>query len=166
MNDFIVSVNDKKLKIGFTKNDKLEINNSKYEYSLLHINSNTHLLKIGNESFLISLKSGENSKYSVTINGQVFETLVRTVLEDKASSLINAKAVKHSRVIVKAPMPGMIIKIKKKAGEKINSGESVLILEAMKMENDIRSPIAGAIETMRVNEGKTVEKGAELFIIK
>lgn len=166
MNDFIVSVNDKKLKIGFTKNDKLEINKSKYEYSLLHINSNTYLLKVGNESFLISLKTGENSKYSVTINGQVFETLVLTVLEDKASSLINAKAFKHSKVIVKAPMPGMIIKIKKKAGKKINPGESVLILEAMKMENDIRSPIAGTIENMKVNEGKTVEKGAELFIIK
>ena len=166
MNDFIVTVNDKKLKIAFTKNGKLNINNSEYEYSLLHINSNTHLLKIGNESFLISSKPGVNSKYSVTLKGQVFETLVRTVLEDKASGLINARVVKHSKITVKAPMPGMIIKIKKKIGEKVNSGESVLILEAMKMENDIRSPITGTIENMKVHENRTVEKGAELFIIK
>ena len=166
MNDFIVTVNGKKLKIGLTENDKLEINNSEYGYSLLNININTHLLKIGNKNFLISSKPGENSKYSVTLKGQVFETLVRTVLEDEASSLINAKVVKHSRIAIKAPMPGMIIKIKKKEGEKVNSGESVLILEAMKMENDIRSPIKGTIENMNVNEGKTVEKGSELFIIK
>ena len=63
-------------------------------------------------------------------------------------------------------MPGMIIKIKKKAGEKVNSGESILILEAMKMENDIRSPISGIIENIKINEGKTVEKGAKLFTIR
>ncbi len=166
MNDFIVSVNDKKLKIGFNKNDKLEINNLEYEYSILHINNSTYLLKIGNESFLVSLKSEENSKYFVTLKGHVFETLVRTSLEEKASTLINAKIAQHSKAIVKAPMPGMIIKIKKKAGDKVTSGESILILEAMKMENDIRSPISGIIENIKISEGKTVEKGAELFTIR
>jgi glutaconyl-CoA/methylmalonyl-CoA decarboxylase subunit gamma len=166
MNDFLVSVNDKKLKVGFDKYGKLKINDSEHEYSLSHLNSNSYLLKIENESYLISLKLGENSKYLVTLKGQVFETLVRTVLEDKASTLINAKAAQHSEVTVKAPMPGMIIKIKKKAGEKVNSGESVLILEAMKMENDIRSPVSGIIENIKISEGKTIEKGGELFTIR
>ncbi len=166
MNDFIVSVNDEKLKIGFNKNDKLEIDNLEYEYSLSHINSGTYLLKIENESFLVSLKSEENSKYFVTLKGQVFETNVRTVLEEKASNLIKAKIKQLSKVIVKAPMPGLLIKIKKKAGDKVTPGESILILEAMKMENDIRSPISGIIENIKISEGKTVEKGAELFTIR
>jgi len=166
MNDFVVSVNDKKIKIDFSANGKLEINNSEYEYSLSHLNSSSYLLKIGNESFLITLKSEGNSKYFVTFKGQVFETLVRSALEDKVYSLINAKLKQRTNVIVKAPMPGMIIKIKKKAGEKVSPGESILILEAMKMENDIRSPVSGIIENMKIGEGRTVEKGAELFIIK
>jgi len=166
MNDFVVSVHDKKIKIDFSANGKLEINNSEYEYSLSHLNSSSYLLKIGNESFLITLKSDGNSKYFVTFKGQVFETLVRSALEDKVYSLINAKLKQRTNVIVKAPMPGMIIKIKKKAGEKVSPGESILILEAMKMENDIRSPVSGIIENMKIGEGRTVEKGAELFIIK
>jgi biotin carboxyl carrier protein len=60
----------------------------------------------------------------------------------------------------------MVLKIKKQVGDKVIQGDSVLILEAMKMENDLRAHISGKIISINVKEGMTVEKGYSLFIIE
>jgi biotin carboxyl carrier protein len=60
----------------------------------------------------------------------------------------------------------MILKIRKKEGEKIEQGDSVIILEAMKMENDLKASASGIIENIFVTEGSAVEKGAVLFSIR
>ena len=62
-------------------------------------------------------------------------------------------------------MPGLILKIRKKVGEKVEQGESVIILEAMKMENDLKAPASGIIDNILVSEGSAVEKGVVLFSI-
>jgi biotin carboxyl carrier protein len=62
-------------------------------------------------------------------------------------------------------MPGLILKLKKRIGDEVEAGEPVLILEAMKMENELRSPSRGKIREIFVKEGTAVEKGAALFII-
>ena len=67
---------------------------------------------------------------------------------------------------MKAPMPGMVLKIKKQVGDNVVRGESVLILEAMKMENDLRAHTSGIIKSLNVKEGMAVEKGYMLFIIE
>ena len=67
---------------------------------------------------------------------------------------------------VKAPMPGMILKVNKQVGEEVLSGESVIILEAMKMENELRSPVTGKLKELFVKEGNPVEKGIKLFSIE
>ena len=63
-------------------------------------------------------------------------------------------------------MPGLILKVRKKTGESVEQGESVMILEAMKMENDLKAPNSGIISNIEVNEGSAVEKGAILFSIE
>ncbi|NWF49169.1 MAG: hypothetical protein HXY49_01360 [Ignavibacteriaceae bacterium] len=71
---------------------------------------------------------------------------------------------KHE-IEIKAPMPGLILKVNKSKGEKVKKGESVLILEAMKMENDLKAGENGIVKDIFVNEGVTVEKGVTLFSI-
>ena len=56
-------------------------------------------------------------------------------------------------------MPGKIVKIMKKEGDKVNVGETVLILEAMKMENEIKSGVTGIIKSINVKEGQPLESG-------
>jgi biotin carboxyl carrier protein len=67
---------------------------------------------------------------------------------------------------VKAPMPGLILKVRKKVGEQVELGESVIILEAMKMENDLKAPASGIITELKVTEGMPVEKNTLLFSIE
>ena len=63
-------------------------------------------------------------------------------------------------------MPGLVLKILKSVGENISKGETVMILEAMKMENEIKSTYDGTITEILVSEGKPVEKYIPLFSLK
>ena len=66
---------------------------------------------------------------------------------------------------VTAPMPGKVSKIMKKAGDKIAKGECIMTLEAMKMQNEIGSPVAGTIKSINVNKGDNVKPGAVMAVI-
>lgn len=66
---------------------------------------------------------------------------------------------------IKAPMPGLVVKLLGEEGAKISKGEKVVIIEAMKMENALVSPINGTIQKIYVKEGQTVEKDAVLVEI-
>ena len=62
-------------------------------------------------------------------------------------------------------MPGLVIGIPLEKGAKVEAGQTVVVLEAMKMENDLSSPIAGSIREIRVNKGQTVDQGEVLVVI-
>jgi len=64
---------------------------------------------------------------------------------------------------VKAPMPGLVLKLIANQGDTVAKGDSLLVLEAMKMENVIKSPGEGIIKSIRVNAGDKVEKNAVLI---
>ena len=63
-------------------------------------------------------------------------------------------------------MPGLIIKILKQEGERVEVGDTILILEAMKMQNDIQAKVAGTIQQMNVKQGENVEMRQVLCVIE
>ena len=73
---------------------------------------------------------------------------------------------KGNEIAVESTMPGIIIKIMVKVGEKVKEGDVIAILESMKMENDIKSPISGEVKRIFVNEDDTVSHDDILMIIK
>ena len=67
--------------------------------------------------------------------------------------------------VVKSPMPGNVLKINVQQGQKVNEGDVLIVLEAMKMENDIVAPKTGTISQIIVSKGTVVETGAPLIVI-
>jgi pyruvate carboxylase subunit B len=68
-------------------------------------------------------------------------------------------------VTVRAPIPGKIVKLAVRVGERVTSGQALVVLEAMKMENEIRSPRDGEVKAVLVREGVSVESGQELVTV-
>lgn len=68
--------------------------------------------------------------------------------------------------VVAAPMPGTVIRVEKTVGDAVKAGELVLVLEAMKMENEILAPVDGTIAAMNCTNGGTVAGGEVLFEVK
>ena len=72
----------------------------------------------------------------------------------------------EGRQIVTAPMPGKIVKIFVKAGEVVAEGQGLVVIEAMKMENELKAPKAGTVTEVITREGATVENGAPLVVVE
>lgn len=125
------------------------------------------------------------SKYRITVEGKTYEMDVELIGANGAVAAPVAKtaapvaaapkaapapvAAKPAAVgsgSVVSPMPGTILKVLKATGDSVKAGEVVLILEAMKMENEITAPVDGTIESLSLTEGSTVAGGDLLFDVK
>ena len=165
--NYIVTIDGRKKIINLLNEKDAKIDKTRVDYELIKVRSQNYLLRINNYFYEICTEKIDGDKYSLFVNGNSVETITRTELQEKAASLINAATTStNQKVEIKAPMPGLILKIKKSVGEIINQGESILILEAMKMENDLKAPVTGLIKEISVVEGNAVEKGDKLFSIE
>jgi biotin carboxyl carrier protein len=71
----------------------------------------------------------------------------------------------EGRQQIVAPMPGKVIRVLVRAGEEVQAGQGLLVVEAMKMQNEIRSPKAGKVERLQVKEGQNVNAGEVLCVV-
>ena len=69
-------------------------------------------------------------------------------------------------VSIKAPMPGQVVKCLAQEGETVEVGQGIIVVEAMKMENELRSPVEGTVRKVLVQEGTNVEAGEDLVLIE
>jgi biotin carboxyl carrier protein len=101
--------------------------------------------------------------FDVLIAGQLFHL---QALDERSKLLTGSvKPVASGPQRVESEMPGKVVKIAKTVGAPVVEGEGVIILEAMKMENEIKSPAEGIVTEISVAEGQTVESGALLFVV-
>ncbi len=160
MNDMIITINNRKRTVKVNNGNEIEINNSKVPVELSQINNSSYLLKFGNKIFEITAHKLDKEKYGILIDGSYFDVLVRTQLQENANDLQKNKNVTSKKLNIKAPMPGLLLKLKKNIGDQVIVGEPLLILEAMKMENEIRSPVNGIVKEILFSEGQSVEKNS------
>ena len=167
MNDFVITIDEEKNQISLINEAEAKLNGEKINYELQQLNHQNYLLRINNNIYEISREQVNSENFSFLVNGIKINLIARTALQERAKKLIDASiSSSDSTVDIKAPMPGMILKINKRNGDDIMKGDSVLILEAMKMENDLKSPVTGKIKKLFVEEGNAVEKGDRLFSIE
>ena len=166
MSEYIVSVNGNRTNIKVTNGNELFVDDVRYNYEIIQLNEHTYIFNFYNRVYELAVDKNNSELFSIILSDRQFDVTVRTILQEKAIRLLeNSVAVHHQHRDIKAPMPGLILKVRKNAGDKVEQGESIMILEAMKMENDLKSPVSGTIEKVFVKEGSAVEKGIVLFSI-
>ena len=107
---------------------------------------------------------GDGQTYEIQLAGQRFEVYVE---DEREKTLAGAVQTQHeaSEAMVRAPMPGLVLAIPVEVGASVTHGQTVVVLEAMKMENDLSSPRTGIIKEVRVNKGQTVNQGDVLVVV-
>lgn len=118
-----------------------------------------HILKDG-KSFHVEVVENNfnNLQYSIKVNGTEYQTSVKTPLLHLIDKMGFATNGANNVASIEAPMPGLILDITVKEGQEVNENDTLLILEAMKMENSISSPRNGVIKSISVNKGEAVDK--------
>jgi biotin carboxyl carrier protein len=102
--------------------------------------------------------------YEIFLAGQRFEVHVEDEREKTLTGAIKS-ARESGEASVRAPMPGLVLGIPLQPGTHVERGQTVAILEAMKMENDLASPINGTIKEVKVTKGQAVNQGDVLVVV-
>jgi biotin carboxyl carrier protein len=112
-----------------------------------------------------ALEGEGRGTWRLTSEGQRLEALV---LDPRARAVREAGSggtAPHAGT-VRAPMPGKVLRVLVEVGHAVAQGQALVVVEAMKMENELKSPGAGMVDRVHVHPGDTVEKGAVLLEIK
>jgi biotin carboxyl carrier protein len=123
------------------------------------------LVLIGGRSFDFRIEQ-ENEHLILTYSGRRYRG---TVIDEHLADLKRRAGISDEqvgRLAIKSPMPGLVVKILVAPGDKVDKGQRLLVLEAMKMENDVKAPRAGKIAAISVDAGQPVNGGAELLAIE
>jgi biotin carboxyl carrier protein len=108
----------------------------------------------------------ETKTAEIKVNGNIYSVVAKDqfdiLLDQLGLSTLNAAKVSE----IKAPMPGLVLKLFVEEGSEVKKGENLFILEAMKMENIIKSPADVTVKTVKIKPGDKVEKGQVLLIFR
>lgn len=111
---------------------------------------------------LVELDSTEKTA-KIKVNGTIYEVKVTTALDLLLKQLGMDNLSANKVVQLKAPMPGLVLNILVKEGDEIKKGDSLLVLEAMKMENIIKAPADAVVKKIEVTKGDKIEKNTILI---
>jgi biotin carboxyl carrier protein len=165
MDSFRARIGDREYALTRSLEGTLSVDGHEVTHELLPLGNGRHLLRIGAKSYEVELGGAGEQEHSmlVYVNNRAFVV----ELDNETTLLLKQiEAGQPTRVhaaVLRAPMPGRISKLLVTQGELVEAGQGIIVLEAMKMENELRAPAAGIVKTVRVKEGDAVEKNALLL---
>jgi biotin carboxyl carrier protein len=161
---FRASVNDQEsFEIEFS-GDQPVLNGQPLDWDLVRLSDRTFHILHQNRSYSAEILSLDHTEKTATL--KINQSIHQVKLKDRFDMLLEQMGMSAASLTkinnIKAPMPGLILRLSVQPGDAVHKGDKVLILEAMKMENVIKSPADGTIKTVRIIRGQTVEKNQVL----
>lgn len=153
--NFEVELAEKAIKVN---GEELQIDSKDLSASQKHI-------LYQNKSYNVELveRDDEGKTMVVKVNGRLYQVGIEDQYDELLKKLGMDSSSANKVLEIKAPMPGLVLNIIVEEGQEVNKGDSLLVLEAMKMENIIKSPTAGLVKKILIRRGDKVEKNEILL---
>ncbi len=129
--------------------------------------SPVRMVKIGTHVYrVVAQKRQGRGRYTLWVDGYRFESEALDERTRAIRDLSAASAGPSGPAPILAPMPGLIVRVSVKQGDRVEAGQGVVVMEAMKMENELRATAPGIVKSVEVSPGTAVEKGALLVALE
>ncbi len=147
------------------ENDRLIIQTASNKLTLeaIQIHRGVYSVLLNNRSFVVGVCAGNDEKINVNGTPVFVELLDAVHLHLRELGWESMQETKAGLVCTQ--IPGLITRIFHKVGDEVIEGEPLFLMEAMKMENEIKAPLSGVIQKISVQEGQTVDKGTNIIEI-
>ena len=160
------------------------VDGAEHELDVEELDPHTMRVKLGDKTFDVDLRQTHGRSYLAMVGDRAFDFSIssdgddlvmtsrhgvnRVPLIDRSRRRLQASSerVVSGRVELKAMMPGRVVNVLVKPGDDVAADQGVLVVEAMKMENELKSPKAGKVIEIKVSVGQAVEKGEILAVIE
>ncbi len=162
---YYTKVNDKEYIIEIGPDNEIVVNDEKYSIDFQYLATGGMVSLLLNNRSLEAVVDEYDDHWEVLAEGELYNVFVQ---DERAFRLAQARGTTLDtghETGVKAPMPGVIIRTLVDVGDVVERNEKVVILESMKMENELRAPREGVVTAVNVSAGASVEKGQVLIVI-
>lgn len=160
-----IEIAGKKHGVGLTQaGDRAiwRIDGQRLEADAAEVSDGIYSILINGKSFEVRVES-LGAELRAIAGGREFKVVIQDEREWRRNRAGSVEAEGRQQVL--APMPGKIVRVLVGAGDSVRAGQGLLVVEAMKMQNEIRAPKSGTIDRVRVVEGQTVNAGEVVVIV-
>ncbi len=160
---YVTIINERRFEIEVDNDGRVLIDGEERDVDFLNLGGSLYSLITENKSFEAVIDDDEG-RIDVMMRGRLFEA---QVLDERAMLLMQRRGgMVDSSGEVHAPMPGLIVDVTVEEGDAVAKGQTVVILESMKMQNELKSPIDGTARAIHAVAGQAVDKNDLLVEIK
>ena len=169
-NDFEIQLGEKLLQVQFLKEDgnilKVSVNGKKYELDITNVENGIYSILYKNKSYNIEIIESDNTKkFTVNTLHQTYDAEIVDAESRYIASRNKSKELEGNNII-SSPMPGRIVRIPVTEGEEVVAGQTVIVVSAMKMESEYKSPKNGIVKQIHVKSGDVVTGHQHLVTIE
>jgi biotin carboxyl carrier protein len=164
---YITTVGDQEFTIEILGENQVNVNGKVYEIDYQNISGQpVYSLLVNGGSFLGHVYDGDEDALQVLLRGTLYEVFVEDEREKRLRAAAGGGAADSGEFVLKAPMPGLVVKVPVEEGAEVSQGDVLLILESMKMQNELKAPRDGTVNRVLVKAGDSVEQRQTLLSLE
>ena len=166
MEIYYAEIEDVEYQIEILSDNQVVINGQPHEFDFQALRQHlSYSLLIGGNSFEINIYQ-DNGNWEVLLRGRRFSVQVEDERERRLRMAVGQASKQKGEILLQAPMPGLVIEIPIKVGQEVDQGDVLVILESMKMQNELTAPKAGRITRIRAKVNDIVERKQVLLVLE
>ena len=153
---YVAVINDASYEIEIDNDGTIFVDGEARDVDFLNLGGSLYSIITENKS-LEAVIDDDEGQIAVMMDGQLYET---RVLDERAMLLVQRRGgLSQTSGDAHAPMPGLIVSVSIESGQLVAQGDTLVVLESMKMQNELRAPIAGSVKAIHAEAGQAVDKG-------
>ena len=161
---YVTTINNKTFEIEIQRDGSLLVNGERREVDFLALGPSLYSILMDGRSHELVIEEREDD-IEVLLRGKLYSG---TVLDERAQLMAERSGGMISEtgeMSIKAPMPGLVALVPVEVGQEVRAGQTVIVLESMKMQNELKSPRDGVVQHINVTAGQSVEQNKILVTI-
>jgi biotin carboxyl carrier protein len=167
MAKYITTIAEKEYVVDIIDSRHVSVNDRKYEIDFQSISGQpVFSLLVDGGSYQAHVYPGDEDVLQVLMRGSLYEARVEDEREKRLSAAAGTGVAQTGEFVLRAPMPGLIVKVPVNEGDTVKKGGVLVILESMKMQNELKSPRDGKVTRVQVKAGDSVEQRQPILSVE
>lgn len=164
---YITTIDEKQYEVEILNSRQVSVNGKIYDVDFQSISGQPIFsLLVDGGSYQAHVYPGEEETLQVLMRGTLYTALIEDEREKRLRGAAGGGVSTSGEFIMKAPMPGLIVKVAVNEGDQIKKGQVLVILESMKMQNELKSPRDGKVSRIQVKAGDSVEQRQSMISVE
>jgi biotin carboxyl carrier protein len=164
---YITTIDDQEFEVEVIDSRKVSVNGKVYEVDFEPVSGQpVFSLLVNGGSFQSHIYESDENEIQVLLRGTLYSAVVEDEREKRLRAAAGGGAADSGEYILKSPMPGLIVQVPVNEGQEVAEGDVLVILESMKMQNELKAPRDGKITRVMVKESDSVEQKQTLVSLE